>query len=97
MGCFFFFFLVLRNATKWENWFSGIGGGSGEEGGRRGWFNVQVASFRRHISMNCLISETSFGMMGEFELGGGGKESVLVVLLGNFRLRLTNYLLWVVA
>lgn len=43
--------------------------------------NVQVASFRRHISMNCLISDTSFGMMGEFEMSGDGqgKESVAVL------------------
>lgn len=27
--------------------------------------NIQEASFRRQISMNCLISETSEGMVGD--------------------------------
>lgn len=39
-------------------------------GGERG-KNVHEASFRRHISMNCLISDTSFGMVGEIESEDG--------------------------
>lgn len=68
----------------------GFGGEEGKEGERRG-SNIQVASFRRHISMNCLISDTSFGMMGEFEFEfewGGEEKSQVFVLLGklvNFR------------
>lgn len=36
---------------------------------------VQEASFRRHISMNCLISETSRGMMGR------SKERIFCVVV----------------
>ncbi len=34
-----------------------------EEGKRGRERGLQEASFRRQISMNCLISETSFGML----------------------------------
>ena len=40
-----------------------------------GWWvgkDIQEASFRRQISMNCLISETSLGMVAVFP---GGEES----------------------
>lgn len=51
----------------WETSFSPE---EGRGGGNWGWKererkDVQEASFRRHISMNCLISDTSFGMVGE--------------------------------
>lgn len=39
--------------------------GVGERERKKEKRDVQEASFRRHISMNCLISDTSFGMMGE--------------------------------
>jgi hypothetical protein len=44
----------------------------GRERERRG--DVHEASFLLQISMNCLMSETSLGMMGEGCGGWGGKE-----------------------
>lgn len=62
----------IFSSANWvalRNWFSG-GWGGREAGGERG-KNVHEASFRRHISMNCLISDTSFGMLGEIESEDG--------------------------
>lgn len=39
-----------------------------QDGVRQG--SVQEASFRRHISMNCLMSETSRGMLDELTKRG---------------------------
>lgn len=47
------------------SWVLPRGGGREARGIERK--NVHEASFRRHISMNCLISDTSFGMLGEIE------------------------------
>lgn len=60
---FFFFFCTCERCGKPAS----PRGGGGEIGGwkREKKKDVQEASFRRHISMNCLISDTSFGMVGE--------------------------------
>lgn len=74
VACCFFFFLAT---CVWET------GSPGKWGNERGGLrekNVQEASFRRHISMNCLISDTSFGMMGD---GEGGILSQIELLVGS--------------